>query len=54
MRRTVGAPRKVDGGGQDESEKACKSWQTNVDIVRNVQSLGIRLFGYPVIRVNLL
>jgi hypothetical protein len=34
MRRTV-------GGGTDESEKVCESRQPNVDIVWNVQSLGI-------------
>jgi hypothetical protein len=37
------APTKVDGGGCDESEKACENRQTNVDIVRNVQSSGIQL-----------
>jgi hypothetical protein len=31
--------------GQDESEKACESWQMNVDIVQNVQSSGIWLLG---------
>ena len=36
-RRTAGAPT-VDGGGRDESEKACESRQTDVDIVWNVQS----------------
>ena len=38
-RRTVGAPTKFEGGGREESEKACESGQTNVDIVQNVQSL---------------
>jgi hypothetical protein len=47
MRRMAGVPRKVDGGGWDESEKACESWQMNVDIVQNVQSLGIQLFSNP-------
>ena len=48
----AGAPRKVEGGGRDESKKACESWQTNVDIVQNVQSLAIWLFGYLVIMVS--
>jgi hypothetical protein len=30
----VAAPTKVDGSGRDESEKACESRQTSVDIVR--------------------
>jgi hypothetical protein len=52
MRRMAGVPRKVEGGGQDESEKSCESWQTNFDIVWNVQSLAIRLFSYLVIMVS--
>jgi hypothetical protein len=43
----VGVTRKVEGGGWDESKKACESWQTNVDIVWNVQSSGIQLCSNP-------
>jgi hypothetical protein len=43
----VGVPRKVEGGSWDESEKVCESQQTNVDIVWNVQSLGIQLLWLP-------
>jgi len=38
----AGAPT-VEDGGKDESEKACESSPQNVDIVWNVQSLGIQL-----------
>jgi hypothetical protein len=54
MRKTVGVPRKVEGGGWHESKKACESQQMNVDIVQNVQSSDIWLFGYPVIRVRVI
>ena len=39
----VGAPTEVEGGGQDEREKVCKSGSPNVDIAQNVQSSGIWL-----------
>jgi len=38
----VGVPT-VEDGGKDGSEKACESGPQNVDIVQNVQSLGIWL-----------
>jgi len=39
---TAGVPT-VEDGGKDESEKVCESGPWNVDIVWNVQSLGIQL-----------
>ena len=40
MRRTARVPA-VEDGGTTERKKACKSSPPNVDVVQNVQSLGI-------------
>jgi len=39
----VGAPTEIEGGGQAERKKACKSGSLNADIAQNVQSSGIQL-----------